>query len=386
MKLKKLTGTPAQHGFAMPAEWARHSGTWFSWPRPEGISFPAKHHTVPANLATIIREIAPREDVHINLPNENYERIVRSQLIAGGVPSRHFAPMTPLDGKPSIRGRIQFHYIKTNEPWCRDHGPAFVTRTHRGKKQHAIVDWGHNAWGGKYPPWDADDAVPTRIAEEFARRKTPGFAGIFYPKHKGQPIVMEGGSVDFNGKGTVLTTEACLLHPNRNPGMTKAQIAKALKDNYGQSNVVWLGEGIVGDDTDGHIDDLSRFIGPRTIVTVVEEDPRDQSYKLLRDNLRRLELATDEQGRPFIIIPIPMPGHVEHVGQRLPASYANFYFVNGAMLVPTYRNKKPDRKVCDILQRALIAIGQQHKVIPIDCHELIWGLGSIHCLTQQQPA
>lgn len=389
-KLNVLAGTPAQHGFAFPPEWAKHSGTWFSWPRPEGISFPSKYHTIPMNIAQIIGQIAPRETVHINVPNENYERITREQLIAGGVSPRYFAPQTPLEGTPSRKSRIQFHYIRTNESWCRDHGPAFVTRTRGGKKQLAIVAWGHNAWGGKYPPYDADAAVPTRIAEEFAAApKTSAarnFACLFYPTHKGKRIIMEGGSVDFSGDGVVMTTEACLLNKNRNPDLSKAQIEKALKDNYGQRHVLWLGDGIVGDDTDGHIDDLARFIGPRTIATVVEEDPKDANYKLLRDNLKRLKLARDPDRRPYQIVELPMPGHIEHEGQRLPASYANFYFVNGAVLVPTYRHKTNDRRTLETMTLALRAIGQKHQVIGIDCYELIWGLGSIHCLTQQQPA
>lgn len=382
----RLTKTPAHHGFSFPAEWARHESTWFSWPRPEGISFPAKYHTIPTNLAQIITQIAQRERVDINVPNENYERIVREQLIAGGVPARFFAPLTPLEGTPSRKGRVRFHYIKTNEAWCRDHGPAFVTRTQRGKKQLAIVDWGHNAWGGKYPPFDADDAVPARIADEFAAEKRKNFAGIFRPTHKGRDVIMEGGSVDFSGDGIVLTTEACLLNKNRNPDLSKTQIERFLKDYYGQRHVLWLGDGIVGDDTDGHIDDLSRFIEARTIVTVVEDDPRDQNYKLLADNLRRLQLSKDPEGRRFNIVTIPMPGVVEHEGQRLPASYANFYFVNGALLVPTYRNTKNDRRALETITLALRAVGQKHQVVGIDCYELIWGLGSIHCLTQQQPA
>ncbi len=382
--VRVLTGTPREHGYTFPAEWARHRATWFSWPRPEGISFPGHYHTVPANLAAIIREIAPRETVCINVPNENYERIVREQLIAGGVPRRFFGPPTPLDGVPSRRSRVQFFYIKTNESWCRDHGPAFVVRRRsRGGRDKAVVDWGFNAWGGKYPPYDADDAVPTRVAEQLGPQSV---RGVFHPRRGGGPVVMEGGSVDFNGAGVVMTSEACLLHPNRNPGLTKRQIERVLLDYYGQRAVVWLGEGIVGDDTDGHIDDLARFIGPRTVVTAVEEDPRDENYKPLRDNLRRLELARDADGRPFVIVTIPMPGAVEREGQRLPATYANFYFVNGALLMPTYRHRTNDRLAAEILARALAAIGNPRRVIGIDCWELIWGLGSIHCLTQQEPA
>src|SRR6478672_7706754 len=221
-KPKVLSATPASLGYSFPPEWHRHVGTWFSWPRPEGISFPGKYHTVPENLARIMCEIQAREQVHINVPNENYERIVREQLKAHDCPTRN----------------VFFHFIKTNESWCRDHGPAFVLK---GKKA-AIVDWGFNAWGGKYPPYDDDDAVPTRIAEEF---ELP----VFYPK-----IVMEGGSVEFNGAGTVLTTTDCLLNKNRNPKLSKKRIEKYLKDYYGQKHVLWLSGGIDGDDTDGHID------------------------------------------------------------------------------------------------------------------------------------
>jgi agmatine deiminase len=199
---------------------------------------------------------------------------------------------------------------------------------------------------------------------------------VFYPR-----IVMEGGAVDFNGAGTVMTTESCLLNKNRNPKLGKRRIEQYLKDYYGQRHVVWLGEGIVGDDTDGHIDDLARFVNPRTIVTTVEEDPRDANYKLLKENLKRLRTLKDQDGRPFDVVELPMPGVVEHDGQRLPATYVNFYFVNGALLVPTYRHKRNDRRAIDTLQRLL----PDRKVIGIDCTELIWGLGAIHCLTQQQP-
>lgn len=384
-KLKMLSGTPRSAGYRFPAEWEPHEGTWLSWPRPEGISFPAKYHTVPENLARIVREIAARERVHINVPKENYERIVREQLIGGGVPRRWFGAMTPLEGEPSRAGRIQFHYIKTNEAWCRDHGPAFVVRERRGRRSMAIVDWGFNAWGGKYPPFDSDDAVPTRIAEEFAAEKRKGFDGLFLPRVEGQPVVMEGGGVEFNGEGVVMTSESCLLHKNRNPHLSKAQIERALCEWYGQEHVLWLGEGIVGDDTDGHIDDLARFVGPRTIVTTVEDDPKDENHGILKENLRRLELARHPDGGGYEIVTIPMPGVVEHAGQRLPATYANFYFVNGAVLVPTFGHARSERIALSTLGEVLKACGHRRRVVGIDCRELIWGLGAIHCLTQQQP-
>jgi agmatine deiminase len=392
-KFKVLTSTPLKDGFRFPAEWERQSGTWFSWPRPEGISFPGKYHTVPANIAAIIREIGTRQLVHINVPNENYRKIVREQLIDAGVPRQWLA---------GARSCVRFHDIPTNESWCRDHGPAFVVRTKRGNREKAIVDWGFNAWGGKYPPFDSDDAVPMRVAEEYGKK----IVGVYSPTHvrgggevvgtggknknQGTPpgravprrIVMEGGAVEFNGRGTVLTTESCLLNKNRNPGMSKVEIEKALEHYYGQTHVCWLGDGIDGDDTDGHIDDLARFLDPRTIVVAVEEDKKDANYRILKDNLNRTLRLRDQDGEPFRVVTLPMPGVVEHDGQRLPATYLNFLFVNGACLVPTFRHKKNDRLALKILQDHL----PKHEVVGVDCVELIWGLGAIHCLTQQEPA
>ncbi|MBC8109388.1 MAG: agmatine deiminase family protein [Anaerolineae bacterium] len=348
-KVKVIGQTPALLGYTFPPEWAPHTATWFSWPRPEGISFPGKYHTVPQNLVRIFAEIAPRERVEINVPNENYEYIVRQFIKEHRGPNKN----------------VYFHHFKTNESWCRDHGPAFVVK---GKKA-AIVDWGFNAWGGKYPPYDDDDAVPTRIAQEL---KLP----VFYPL-----CIMEGGSIDVNGAGTVLTTTDCLLNKNRNPNLSKNQIERFLKEYYGQQHVCWLTGGIEGDDTDGHIDDLARFISPRKIVVAVENDPKDVNYRVLKSVRKQLDKLRDQDGQPFEIIEIPMPGVVEHDGERLPATYVNFYFANGALLVPTYRDKTNDRRAIEILQSHL----PKHKVIGIDCTELIWGLGAIHCLTQQQP-
>ena len=354
-KIRILEGTPAELGYRFPAEWVPHQGTWLSWPRPEGISFPDKYHAVPPVLARIVHAIAARERVHINIPNGNYERIVRQQLREHGCPTRN----------------VVFHRIPTNECWCRDHGPAFVLRPSRGRgRRAAIVDWGFNAWGGKYPPWEADDQVPTAVAADLG-------LPVFYPG-----IVMEGGAVDFNGAGTVLTTTSCLLHKNRNGGLPRHEVERYLKAYYGQQHVVWLGDGIAGDDTDGHVDDLARFVGPRLIVTAVEPDPRDANFKVLRENRRRLARARDQDGRPFEIVEIPMPSPVFHAGERLPATYVNFYFVNGALLVPTYRDRKRDRRALETLQRLL----PDRAVVGIDCTEIAWGLGAIHCLTQQQPA
>ena len=351
---KALTGTPARHGFWFPAEWARHRGTWISWPRPEGISFPGKYHEAIEDIASLIGTLVALEEVHLNVPNANYRRIVTNYLKARRVPMR----------------RVFFHFIPTNEAWARDHGPAFVLRQRRGKTQAAIVDWGFNAWGGKYPPWDADDAVPTRIAEEL---KLP----VFYPR-----IVMEGGAVDFNGAGTVMTTTSCLLNRNRNKGLSKKRIEKYLRDYYGQTHVIWLGEGIEGDDTDGHIDDLARFIDERTIAIGIETNKRDPNYAILQKARRALDKARDQDGNPFEIVELPMPRPIAYDGQRVPATYVNFYFANGSLLVPTFGQRDRDRKAIAVLQRRL----PKRKVIGVDCRKLIWGLGAIHCFTQQQPS
>jgi agmatine deiminase len=343
---------PKALGYRMPAEWEPHAGAWLTWPRPEGISFPGKYDSVPRVYAEFIRHLAQVEDVNINVWNAEKEAWVRELLR-----QNH----TPLD-------RVRFHHFPSYEPWCRDHGPIFLTRERNGKHERAIVDWGYNAWGNKYPPFDLDDAIPQHVAR---LRGLP----LFSPG-----IVMEGGAIEVNGCGTLLTTESCLLNPNRNPQLTKNQIEEYLRNYLGVTNVLWLGEGIVGDDTDGHIDDLSRFINPTTIVTVVEDDPADANYALLRENLERLRAMRDQDGQPFRVVELPMPGVVEYDGQRLPASYANFYIANQLVLVPTYRHPN-DARALAILQREM----PDRKVIGIDSTELIWGLGSFHCISQQEP-
>ncbi len=350
-----LTQTPRELGYTFPAEWSPQTATWFSWPRPEGISFPDKYHTIPSNLAAIMRPIAQRQIVNINVPNGNWERIVRECLAGGRVDLK----------------RVRFHHIPTNESWCRDHGPAFVVRgasAAGGGSPLAVVDWGFNAWGDKYPPYDADDAVPTAVA---GKLRLP----VFYPN-----IIMEGGAVDFDGNGTVLTTTDCLLNPNRNPGLSKSQIEQYLIDYYGQRQVCWLTGGIAGDDTDGHIDDLARFISPGKIVVGIESNRRDANYKTLLDVRSQLDALRDAEGRRYEIVEIPMPAPVKFKNQRLPATYINFLFINDALLVPTF-NDPADTPALAKLQKHLPG----KKVIGIDCTELIWGLGAIHCLSQQQP-
>ena len=338
----------------MPAEWEPHVSTWFSWPRPEGISFPGKYETVPPVYAALIRELIKVEDVNINVWNAEMEEWVRGLLRTEKVPLE----------------RIFFHHFPAYEPWCRDHGPIFLVGGKNENRSRAVVDWGYNAWGGKYPPYDLDDAVPQHVAK---LRDLP----LFSPG-----IVMEGGSIEVNGRGTVLTTEACLLNANRNPHLSKAQIEQYLCDYLGCTNVLWLGDGIIGDDTDGHIDDLTRFVNPTTVVTIVEEDSADENYEILQENLKRLRTLKDQDGKPLRIVEIPTCGLIEHDGQRLPASYANFYIANEIVLVPTYRHPKHDKLALDILQRELA----DRRVIGIDSTELIWGLGSFHCISQQEPA
>lgn len=361
----RFDGTPADHGFSFPPEWQRHRGTWISWPRPEGISFPGRYAECVHNVIDVIRAITEFEPVHLNVPNVDYELIVRDLLLRGRVPVR----------------RVRFHHIRTNECWTRDYGPAFVQRRRRGpstrsrsltagRMETAIVDWGYNAWGGKYPPFDADDEVPARVGEELG-------LPVFYPG-----IVMEGGAVDFNGAGTILTTTSCLLNKNRNPRLSQKQIERYLEAYYGQQHIVWLGDGIEGDDTDGHIDDLARFVNERTVVIGMENDPSDPNYKVLRANRRLLERARDQDGRAFHVVELPMPRPVTYKSQRLPATYVNFYFVNGALLVPTFGQSRRDRRALAVLQPLL----PRRRVIGVDCRALIWGLGGIHCLTQQQPA
>lgn len=338
----------------MPAEWEPHIGTWFTWPRPEGISFPDKYDTVPAVYAELIKELVKVEEVHINVWNDEKEMMAKNELHTFG---------TPLD-------LVHFHHFPAYEPWCRDHGPIFIVREKDGLRERAIVDWGYNAWGGKYPPYDLDDRIPQHVGRYRNLE-------VFSPG-----IVMEGGSIEVNGKGTLLTTTACLLNKNRNPHLNREQIEQFLRDYLGVRNILWLGEGIIGDDTDGHIDDISRFTDAHTIVTVVEDDPQDENYEILNENLKKLKTFKDQDGEPFRIVTIPMPGMVQHEEQRLPASYANFYIANDLVLVPTYRHKTNDKRALDTLQ----SLFPNRRVVGIDSTELIWGLGSFHCISQQEPA
>lgn len=340
--------TPSSLGYRMPAEWEPHAATWFSWPRPEGISFPDAYESILPALIKMVDALRESEAVNINVPDADVEHMVRKQL--SSIDIRH----------------VTFRHIPTNECWCRDHGPIFVKRD--SDQSIAIVDWDYNAWGWKYPPVEFDENVPTMVGELLG-------VEVFYPK-----IVMEGGSLDVNGSGTLLTTRSCLLNPNRNPSLNKSQIEEKLRDYLGVRHFLWLGDGIVGDDTDGHVDDITRFIDRTTIVTVVEEDSSDANYEPLQHNLQLLKEMQVEDGTPVHLLTLPMPSAVVKQEQRLPASYANFYIANKVVLLPIF-NQPTDAWATSVLQKAF----PTRRVVGIDCRELIWGLGAFHCLSQQQP-
>jgi len=344
---------PGARGFRMPAEWEPHRGTWLSWPHKEA-SWPGKFAPVPAIFAEIAAALAPHEEVHINAGDEALEASARATLRRAGVPL----------------ARVHFHRHPTDDAWCRDHGPIFVQRPlPGGPAEQLVLDWGYNAWGNKYPPFELDDAIPTKIAGELG-------LPVIEPG-----MVLEGGSIDVNGAGTLLTTEQCLLNPNRNPGLGKAEIEQRLRDFLGVQQVLWLGEGIEGDDTDGHVDDLTRFVSADTVVSAVEQDPHDRNFAPLQDNLRRLRRMTDQAGQPLRIVELPMPPAMDYEGQRLPVSYANFYIANGVVLLPGFAAPS-DAAAAAVLQ----PLFPTRRVVVINCTDLVWGLGAIHCVTQQWPA
>jgi agmatine deiminase len=264
--------------------------------------------------------------------------------------------------------RVTFYDHPTNDAWCRDHGPIFVKNDRTG--EIAVTDWVHNAWGGKYPPYDLDNTIPPLVARKLRLRRFEN------------DMVLEGGSIDVNGAGLLLTSEQCLLNKNRNPQLTRAQIEQNLRDYLGVKTILWLGDGIIGDDTDGHIDDLTRFYKPDGLITAVEPDTRDKNHPILAENTARLRALRTPAGKPFDLVELPMPRPFAFQGQRVPASYANFLIINHAVLVPAFRQKKRDAAA-----RAIIgACFPGREIIPLDCHHLIWGLGTLHCISQQQPA
>lgn len=338
--------TPAGLGYRLPAEWEPHAATWLSWPRNRD-SWPGAFEPVPGIWAELVRTLCEHEPVHILAGGEAVK--AEAGRLVGQLPG------------------VTIHDIPTNDAWMRDHGPLFLIGP-QGTRP-ALVHWRYNAWGGKYPPFDLDQQVPRLVAEMLGyRRFEPG-------------IVLEGGAIDVNGRGTLLTTEQCLLNPNRNPGLAKSDIERYLADYCGARHVIWLGGGIEGDDTDGHIDELARFVGPRVVVAAIEVDSTDPNHAPLADNLARLLAARDEQGRPLELVTLPMPRPLYHGEQRLPASYMNFYIANGVVIVPQFDDDRADRQALE----TLAGLFPTRRVRGIRAVDLVWGLGAFHCITQQQP-
>lgn len=342
--------TPKELGYYFPAEFHPHVATWLSWPHKEA-SWPGKIHTIYPAYVSFIKELTRGEQVCINVCDEAMKDFAVREL-------------QKQDVNPD---KVSFFIHPTNDAWCRDHGPAFLINPNADIRK-VIVDWGYNAWGNKYPPYDLDDIIPTKIASHYG-------IPVYHPG-----IVMEGGSVDFNGKGTVLTSTCCLLNENRNPHLNQKQIEEYLINFYGVENILWVDEGIIGDDTDGHIDDTVRFVNEDTVITVVEENKSDENYELLRRNLKQLHKMRLQDGKPLNIVELPMPDKLVYDDMRLPCSYANFYIANTTVIVPTY-NCKQDDKALSILQDCF----KDREVVGIDSTEIIWGLGSFHCLSQQEP-
>jgi agmatine deiminase len=373
--------SPAALGYRMPAEWQRHAATWLSWPKdPE--TWPDRVPQVEEIFLQIMAALAPNEIVNLLVDDEAAEASVRARCKFAGAEN------------------ISFHRIRTVDSWIRDYGPNFLVNEKllsdrlqflADPEEHPIGkssdklkfigqrlaynDWAFNAWGNKYEDLKEDNAIPSRL-ENILR--VPRFE---------PSIVMEGGSIEVNGAGVVLTTEQCLLNPNRNPQLDDKDIEHYLKEYLGVQKVLWLGEGIVGDDTDGHIDDIARFVSPTTIVCAVEDDSADANYGILQDNLLRLRLMADAEGRSFEIVTLPMPGVVGGTStdtrnlDRLPASYANFYIANNVVIAPIFGHIN-DSRALETLQQLF----PDRRVVGINCEPLVWGMGTIHCVTQQQPA
>ena len=342
--------TPAGMGFCMPAEWELQEAVWLSWPRRHA-TWPGNFRPIPGVFAGFAALISRYEKVRINVARDLQPR-VRALL------NRAKADLA----------NVELHGHATNDCWCRDHGPIFVKNRRTGEV--AVTDWIYNAWGGKYHPWNLDNRIPGRISQTFGLRR---FA---------IGMVLEGGSIDVNGAGLLLTTEACLLNPNRNPRLRREQIEQTLRENLGVDTVLWLGAGIVGDDTDGHVDDLSRFFAADGIVTAVERNQRDVNYRALRENLDRLRDLRTPAGRRFTIVELPMPAPISYRGQRMPASYANFLIINRAVLMPAFRRPKRDAEAAEVLAGCFPG----REIVPVDCFDLVVGRGTLHCVSQQQPA
>jgi agmatine deiminase len=345
---------PARDGYAMPAEWEKHDATWLAWPE-DRVTFPNRIDRVRKRFVEIMAHLTRGEDVQLAVRSKETQSHVRALLKAGGVDLR----------------RVNFHVWDYADVWFRDYGPAFVVN--RGLHKIAIVQWRFNAWGGKYPTLLKDGNVPYFISERLG-------VGLFMPG-----IVLEGGAIDVNGCGTVLTTEQCLLNPNRNPDLSKREMERYFADFLGCKRTIWLKGGLAGDDTDGHIDNVARFVNPKTVVCAFEKDPSDENHDVLMQNFERLRRATDQDGQRLQIVKLPMPpairDTVRGVKQRLAASYTNFLIGNKVVLVPAF-NHPNDEKARAILAEFFPGRG----IVGIDCTDLIYGAGALHCISQQQPS
>ena len=341
----------------MPAEWEPHASTWLAWPHNRS-DWPGKFESIPWVFADIIRSLIQGEDVNLIVASAREKQTAQEVLRRSHVDLK----------------RLKFHIWPTNRIWTRDSGPIFI----KNKDSLALTNWRFNAWA-KYPAWKHDNQLPERIAKKLKLRQ---FTPVIERKGKAQQVVLEGGSIDVNGAGLMLTTEECHLSrtQQRNPGLTQRELEQVFANYLGIEKVVWLGCGIKGDDTHGHVDDISRFVSLDTVVTVVESSRGDSNYEPLQENLRRLSAATDLNGRKLQIVELPLPHPVTFSGQRLPASYANFYIANNVVLVPTF-NDPNDR----IALNMLAELFPTRETIGIHCGDFIWGLGAIHCMTQQQP-
>jgi agmatine deiminase len=359
--------TPASLGYRMPAEWEPHEATWIAWPHQRS-DWPGKFAPIPWVYTEIVRHLSRSERVNILVQGRAMRRRARERLDAHGVDLE----------------RVTFVKAATDRVWLRDSGPTFLVKDGSGVDDAgdvALVDWRFNGWA-KYANHRHDNRVPRLLARRLGLRR---FVARFTGAGAGQAqrVVMEGGAIDVNGRGTLLTIEECLLSPvqARNPGLDRAALERIFADFLGVRHVVWLDRGIAGDDTHGHVDDVARFVDARTVVTVVEPRRDDPNCAPLEENLRRLEAARDQEGRPLRVVTLPMPGPIVFEGQRLPASYANFYIANRHVLVPTFNDPR-DRVALD----TLAALFPGREVVGIHAVDLVLGLGTLHCLSQQQPA
>jgi agmatine deiminase len=347
--------TPQASGYRMPAEWEPHAASWLAWPH-EKTDWPGKFAPIPWVYADIVRHLSQVERVRILVENPAMERAARRQLKSAG------ANLSAVD----------FFQVPTNRGWIRDFGPIFLRNA--GKGESGATNWHFNAWA-KYDDWKKDDAANEKLAAKLNWN-------MWSPKYRGRRVILEGGSIDVNGLGTMLTTEECLLSPvqARNPGVTRKELAAIFRDYLGITNLLWLKNGIAGDDTHGHVDDLARFVNPTTVVTVVENDPSEANYQPTQENLALLREMADQDGRPLRIETLPMPEPAYFDGQRLPASYANFYIANQLVLVPTFNDARDATALAK-----LAALFPDRKVVGIACLDLVLGLGTLHCMTQQEP-